>query len=281
MTRRKDRQSPSQESVRVHVAKRKKRQAIEREQHGKSYEEANWSKLSPAFREAHNRLLMMEGEPPIPPPEIDLYVPPKAAEKIKQFDPTDPEFLQSAREFEGPLPNDSEDTHWDTWDDVPDEFQEWARANACGTDVLKAALQQTEKQLRHRLTVHKELFALIRKIHDTYMADPDPVAQPKTKAAAVEQVVKAFEPINPTVAAYDEWVERDEELVKRIAYRALKKTPLWFWLDQSSAYEDPEPFDNLIGPPPDERIARDMLVQQWFSRQWRRPQRRTKRRQSE
>jgi hypothetical protein len=176
---------------------------------------------------------MMQGEPPIPPPEIDLYVPPKTAQKIKQFDPTDPEFLQSAREWEGPLPEDSEDTIWRTWDDVPDQFKEWARANACGDDVFKAAEKQTQKQLRQRLTAHKELFALIRKIHDAYMADAHPEAQPKARARAVEWVVKELNPKagdDSDQSAYDKWEDRND-VIRRIVYRALKKTPLWFWLE--------------------------------------------------
>src|ERR1700738_491010 len=39
-----------------------------------SYEEANWAKLSPAFRQAHNRRLKARGLSPIAEPEVDLYV---------------------------------------------------------------------------------------------------------------------------------------------------------------------------------------------------------------
>src|SRR5258708_12326563 len=41
----------------------------------KSYEEANWAHLSPAFRPAHNRLRRMPGQSPIPQPAVDLYGP--------------------------------------------------------------------------------------------------------------------------------------------------------------------------------------------------------------
>src|SRR4029077_9154851 len=44
---------------------------------GRSYEEANWARLSPTFRTVHNRLRQLRGMPTIPPPEIDLYVPPE------------------------------------------------------------------------------------------------------------------------------------------------------------------------------------------------------------
>jgi hypothetical protein len=246
-------------------AKRKERQAIERELHGKSYEEANWAKLSPAFRQAHNWLLILQGEPPLPPPAIDLYVPPKAAEKTKQFDPADPELLQSAREFIGPLPEDSEHTRWDK---VPDELLEWARPNACGHEVLEAAMQQAKKQVQRRL-IHKELLhTLIRKIHGVYMADPDPRAQPKTKAAAVAEVVKALnpEPDDPDELAYDEWVEHTER-IKRTAYEALKP----------SRRSRGKAFDSRVGPPLDERITKDILEQQRSSRRFRRKRRRTRR----
>src|SRR5690348_12832941 len=43
-----------------------------------SWEEFRWPTLSPAHREAHNKLRAMRGQPPLPPPEKDLYVaPPK------------------------------------------------------------------------------------------------------------------------------------------------------------------------------------------------------------
>jgi hypothetical protein len=71
---------------------------------GKSYEEENWAKLSPKFREAHNKLRHVHGLPPIPPPKIDLYVPPKAR-KLRSFDPTDKEFVAVAREFMQPVAN--------------------------------------------------------------------------------------------------------------------------------------------------------------------------------
>jgi hypothetical protein len=248
--------------------KRKERQAREREQHGKSYEETNWAiKLSPKFREVHNYLRMMQGEPPLPPPEIDLHLPPKPAEKIEQFDPTDPEFMQTKREFEGPLPNDSEHTRWDTWDDVPDEFKEWARANARRGE-LDAAKKQTKKQLG-RLTVHDEFFVLIRKIYDAYMADLDPSAQPKTKAAAIKQMVKVLnpEPKDPDdQSAHDKWVENNE-LIRRTVYGGLKP----------SQRSRGKAFDNRVGPPLDERGAKEWFETLQFSRRMRRKRRRTRR----
>lgn len=66
----------------------------------KSYEEANWAKLSPAFRDAHNRLRQLRGMATIPPPKIDLYVPPRGP-AVKPFDPANPDFVASAREFMG------------------------------------------------------------------------------------------------------------------------------------------------------------------------------------
>jgi hypothetical protein len=59
------------------------------EQHGESYEEANWAKLSPTFRLAHNRLRQQRGMPPIPPPAVDLYRPPL----VKHVDPIELERL--------------------------------------------------------------------------------------------------------------------------------------------------------------------------------------------
>lgn len=66
-----------------------------------SYEEANWAKLSPHFRAAHNRKLQARGLPTIPPPKIDLYVAPKAP-VIRQIDYGSKEFVSATREFLGP-----------------------------------------------------------------------------------------------------------------------------------------------------------------------------------
>jgi hypothetical protein len=65
------------------------------------YIAANWPKLSPKFREAHNRLRRMKGMSSIPEPRIDLYVPPRGP-SAKPFDFNSPEFLGAAREFMGP-----------------------------------------------------------------------------------------------------------------------------------------------------------------------------------
>jgi hypothetical protein len=66
-----------------------------------SYEEANWAKLSPNFRNAHNRLRQMRGLPTIPPPKIDLYVAPRAP-VLQPFDPKNPDFIAATRQFLGP-----------------------------------------------------------------------------------------------------------------------------------------------------------------------------------
>jgi hypothetical protein len=68
---------------------------------GKTYEEANWARLSPMFRAAHNKLRQARGLPTLPPPAVDLYVAPKTP-LIKPFDPADKEFVAATREFLGP-----------------------------------------------------------------------------------------------------------------------------------------------------------------------------------
>ena len=65
---------------------------------GQTYEEANWLKLSPAFREAHNRHRQARGLPPLPPPAVDLYVPPKEPAPVRKFT-MDAEAQAAAREF--------------------------------------------------------------------------------------------------------------------------------------------------------------------------------------
>lgn len=66
---------------------------------GRSYEEANWDRLSPVYREAHNRLRVARGQSPIPPPTVDRYVPPPPS--VRPFDPADREALAAARGFMG------------------------------------------------------------------------------------------------------------------------------------------------------------------------------------
>ena len=61
------------------------------EQHGASYEEVNWARLSPTFRDTHNRLRQLRGMPPIPPPVVDLYKPPLD----RRADPKELEALNS------------------------------------------------------------------------------------------------------------------------------------------------------------------------------------------
>ncbi|MBV9984520.1 hypothetical protein [Bradyrhizobium sp.] len=69
---------------------------------GKTYEEANWAKLSPLRRDAYNRLRQARGLPTLPPPKIDLYVAPRAPAPTP-FDPTNKEFVAAGREFLGPI----------------------------------------------------------------------------------------------------------------------------------------------------------------------------------
>lgn len=68
---------------------------------GKTYEEANWAKLSPVFRASHNRLRQARGLPTLPPPAVDLYVAPQKP-LIMPFDPANPDFVRATREFLGP-----------------------------------------------------------------------------------------------------------------------------------------------------------------------------------
>jgi hypothetical protein len=54
-----------------------------------SYEQARWAHLSPARREAHNRLRAARGQPPIPPPTVDLYQPPRPSPSVFVADMTE------------------------------------------------------------------------------------------------------------------------------------------------------------------------------------------------
>jgi hypothetical protein len=50
---------------------------------GRSYEEVNWARLSPARRDAHNRWRQARGLPAIPPPAVDLYVAPQETPPVR------------------------------------------------------------------------------------------------------------------------------------------------------------------------------------------------------
>jgi hypothetical protein len=65
---------------------------------GRTYEETLWARLSPARRDAHNRLLQARGLPAIPPPAVDLYVAPKETPPVRKF-VMDAEAQAAAREF--------------------------------------------------------------------------------------------------------------------------------------------------------------------------------------
>lgn len=84
--------------VPVLVERIRQEQSVENNE-GKSYEEANWAKLSPVFRAAHNRLRQARGLDTIPPPKVDLYKPPSRV--LRPFDPNDREFIAASREFLG------------------------------------------------------------------------------------------------------------------------------------------------------------------------------------
>ena len=68
---------------------------------GKSYEEAKWAYLSPEFRKAHNKMRVLRGMEPIPPPKKDLYVAPQRS-RIAKIDLNSKEIITAAREFLGP-----------------------------------------------------------------------------------------------------------------------------------------------------------------------------------
>ena len=87
---------PVESDVPVLVARTRQQE----QQNGQTYEEANWAKLSPAFRIRHNQLRAMRGLSPIPEPKVDLYVP-KRPHKLERLDPNNKEFLVAARQFLG------------------------------------------------------------------------------------------------------------------------------------------------------------------------------------
>jgi hypothetical protein len=97
---------------------------------GRTYEEMNWPRLSPAFREAHNRHRQARGLLPLPPPAVDLYVPPKETPPVRKF-VMDAEAQAAAREFLRPvgvpmLPGDE----GFTINGVPQKMDAEARATA-------------------------------------------------------------------------------------------------------------------------------------------------------
>jgi hypothetical protein len=99
---------------------------------GQTYEQANWSRLSPGFRDAHNRWRTARGLPAIPPPAVDLYVAPKETPPVRVPGAEDAREAQAAaREFLRPagvpmLPGDE----GFTINGVPQKLDAKARATA-------------------------------------------------------------------------------------------------------------------------------------------------------
>jgi len=83
------------------AASRKKRLAKQRKiTGGRSFEEENWTRLSPAFRKSHNAWRVARDLAPIPEPKVDRYEPRKPAKR--PIDPDDArEAIAAARGFLG------------------------------------------------------------------------------------------------------------------------------------------------------------------------------------
>ncbi len=92
--------------------------------HRPTYVEANWERLNPAFRAAHNKLRQARGLEPIPEPAVDQYFKPKQT-PLRPFDPNDPELVASALEFHG----------------LDDEAEAWK------TIAKRLALEMADKKL--------------------------------------------------------------------------------------------------------------------------------------
>jgi hypothetical protein len=127
----------------------------------RSYEEANWAKLSPVFRRTHNRLRQLRGLAPIPEPKVDLWVPP-VLRKVEKIDESrqDHEMSRvrpsSARQTGGPLPgfmpadeeNWFEDVSMTELERLP--TQEWGGLVALWKDWK----ERVKPAVRQRLLMH-------------------------------------------------------------------------------------------------------------------------------
>jgi len=95
-----------------------------------------WAKLSPLFRAAHNRLRRARGLPPIPPPKVDRYKPPRGS--VWPVDPADPEAVVAAAEFGREVDNNPPDEVFLDW------VKESAAACAHTPEEIQQALRDTE-----------------------------------------------------------------------------------------------------------------------------------------
>jgi hypothetical protein len=119
----------------------------------KTYEEENWPKLSPAFREVHNKLRVMRGMSPIPAPKIDLYVPPPATPTPLPFDPADPEAIAVELELCGL--GDQTPDGGEIAKQLASELADWKNI------TKRLALELAHKQLADRQLRTKELYHAI------------------------------------------------------------------------------------------------------------------------
>jgi hypothetical protein len=66
------------------------------------YIKERWAHLSPRFRAAHNRYLQARGMETLPPPKVDLYVPPNVAVEVTAANhERSPEAVAAIRQYMG------------------------------------------------------------------------------------------------------------------------------------------------------------------------------------
>jgi hypothetical protein len=110
-----------------------------------------WARLSPAFRHAHNKLLIARGLPPIPDPKIDQYVPPRGT--VRPIDPADPEAAAATAEFGREINNNPPDAAFLDWVET--------RAGLEGGIAKQLALKLARYQLADRQLHTETLYRVI------------------------------------------------------------------------------------------------------------------------
>jgi hypothetical protein len=115
------------------------------------FSEQYWARLSPAFRRAHNKLLIARGLPPIPDPKVDQYVPPRGM--VRSIDPADPEAVAAAAEFGREIDNNPPDAAFLDWV----ETRAGLEGGIAKQLALKLARYQLADRQLHTETLHRAI----------------------------------------------------------------------------------------------------------------------------
>lgn len=176
---------------------------------GKTYEEANWARLSPTFRAAHNRLREERGLPPIPPPVVNLYVAPEPT-GISEL--TEDDAKEAMEELSVPHVDDVEAQLWMGISELRGTIERLK------LEEKRLALKNAKTQLQDRDRKTEILHATIIKVATLFLTTA-PEAD-RTMPNAREAVLRVYGSKPEVKSGRRVW--RGGEVSEKTVYNALK-----------------------------------------------------------